>query len=82
MIELAGEQGIAVEERGLWPADLYTADALFAKGSGAGVMPIAEVDGVRLPTEDDPVVAAVTAGYRSRTKDPRYLEPVRERVAR
>jgi branched-chain amino acid aminotransferase len=82
VIELAGEQGIAVEERDLWPAELYTADALFATGSGAGIVPIAEVDGVRLATAGDPVVAAVGAGYRARTQDPRYLVPVRERVAR
>ena len=82
IIELAGEEGIPVEERDLWPMELYTADALFATGSGAGLVPIAEVDGVELGTADDPIVAAMLEGYRERTRDPRYLVPVRERLAR
>jgi branched-chain amino acid aminotransferase len=82
VIELAAEHGIAVEERDVWPMELYVADALFATGSGAGIVPIAEVDGIRLGTADDPIVAAVIEGYRARTHDPRYLVPVRERVAR
>jgi branched-chain amino acid aminotransferase len=82
VIELARERGIPVEERDIWPMELYAADALFATGSGAGLVPISEVDGVGLATADDPIVAAMREGYRERTHDPRYLVPVRERVAR
>jgi branched-chain amino acid aminotransferase len=73
VLELAVERGIAVQERDVWPMELYTADALFATGSGAGIVPIAEVDGVRLTTAADPVVATLSDGYRERTRDPRYL---------
>jgi branched-chain amino acid aminotransferase len=82
VIELAAEQGVAVEERDVWPMELYVADALFATGSGAGIVPIAEVDGVRLGTAGDPLAVALIDGYRARTRDPRYLVPVRERVTR
>ncbi len=80
VIELAREQGIPVEERDIWPMELYTADAMFATGSGAGIVPIAEVDGVELATANDPIFAAMLEGYRARTRDPRYLLPVRERI--
>jgi len=82
VIELAAELGVAVEERDVWPMELYVADALFATGSGAGIVPIAEVDGVRLGTVGNPLAAALSDGYRARTRDPRYLVPVRERVTR
>jgi len=82
VIELAAELGVAVEERDVWPMELYVADALFATGSGAGIVPIAEVDGVRLGTAGNPLAAALSDGYRARTRDPRYLVPVRERVTR
>jgi branched-chain amino acid aminotransferase len=76
VIELALERGLAVAERDVWPMELYTAEALFATGSGAGIVPIAEVDGVRLAPAGNPVVATVVEGYRERTRDPRYLVPV------
>ena len=78
VIEIAAEGGIAVRERDVWPMELYAADALFATGSGAGIVPIAEVDGVGLGTREDPIVAAIVNGYRDRTRDPRLLVPVWE----
>jgi branched-chain amino acid aminotransferase len=81
VIELAREHGIPVEERDVWPMELYVAEAMFATGSGAGIVPIAAVDGVALATADNPVVATLREGYRARTRDPRYLVAVAERVA-
>ena len=81
IIELAVEAGIPVAERDLWPMELYVADGLFATGSGAGIVPIAHVDGNRIETAGDPIVAALAEGYRARTRDPRYLVSVAERVA-
>src|SRR6185312_9359809 len=40
IIQLARERGIPVEERDIYPMELYAADALFACGSGAGIVPI------------------------------------------
>jgi branched-chain amino acid aminotransferase len=78
ILELAHEGEIAVEERDLWPMELYTADALFATGSGAGIVPIAEVDGNSVATADNAIFERLRDGYRERTRDPRFLVPVME----
>ena len=62
ILELAEEQGIPTEERDIWPMELSVADALFATGSGAGIVPIAEVDGVPVRTVGNPVAAALARG--------------------
>jgi len=67
-----------VEERDVWPFELHTAQAVFVTGSGAGIVPVAEVDGHRVGT--DPVVERVREGYRERTRDPGFVVPVRGRV--
>jgi branched-chain amino acid aminotransferase len=77
IIELAPELGIPVVERDIWPMELYAADALFLTGSGAGVVHVAEVDGRPIPTAVHPDVAALAEGYRARTRDERFLVPIR-----
>jgi branched-chain amino acid aminotransferase len=81
LIELAAELEIPFEERDVWPMELYVADAMFATGSGAGIVPIAAVDGTPLATVGNPVLTALESGYRERTRDPRYLLAVADRVA-
>ena len=61
---------------------LRSADALFATGSGAGIVPIAGSTACPCATAGNPVAAALAEGYRARTRDPRFLLPVRERIAR
>jgi branched-chain amino acid aminotransferase len=56
--------------------ELYAADALFACGSGAGIVPIAAVDGVEIATVGNAVAAAAGDAYREATRDPRFLLPV------
>jgi branched-chain amino acid aminotransferase len=80
VIELARDAGIAVTERDVWPMELYTADAVFATGSAAGIVRIAEVDGNPVPTVENELVDRIVAGYRARTRDPRFLVPVAERA--
>jgi branched-chain amino acid aminotransferase len=80
ILEVAGENGIPSEVRDLWPMELYTADAMFLTGSGAGIVLVDRVDGNPLATAGDPVVATLRDGYWARTSDPRYLVPVKERV--
>jgi len=48
ILELAGEARIPARERRLTRFDVYTADECFLSGTGAEVMPIAEVDGRRI----------------------------------
>jgi branched-chain amino acid aminotransferase len=81
VLELAREQGIPVEERDVWPGELPLAEAMFATGSGAGIVPIAAVDGAPLPTASSAILASLREGYRARTRDPRYLVPVEGKVA-
>ena len=78
VLELASELGIPVEVRDVWPAELYVADAVFLTGSGAGIVPVGEIDGRPIATSSHPHVAALTAAYRDRTRDPAYLVPVQE----
>jgi branched-chain amino acid aminotransferase len=78
ILELAREGDIAVEERDLWPMELYTADALFATGSGAGIVPIAAVDGNAVTTVGNAIFERLRDGYRERTRDPRFLVQVVE----
>jgi branched-chain amino acid aminotransferase len=82
LIELAREHGVAVEERDVWPTELYTADAVFLSGSGAGIVQVAAVDGHAVATVDNEIVDLLSRGYRERTQDPRYLVQVEEAVRR
>lgn len=82
VLELAEELAIPAVERDLWPMELYTAEALFATGSGAGIVPIGTVDGIELDTVGHPVLAAIVEGYRARTHDPAYLVAVSAEAAR
>jgi branched-chain amino acid aminotransferase len=77
ILEVAGELGIPNEVRDLWPGELYTADAMFATGSGAGIVSIDRVDGNRLETAGNAVLEAVTDGYWAKTRDPRFTVPAR-----
>jgi branched-chain amino acid aminotransferase len=76
VIELAGELGIPVEVRDVWPMELYVAEAIFVTGSGAGIVPVREVDGRPIETAAHPHFASLRAGYRDRTRDARYVVPV------
>jgi branched-chain amino acid aminotransferase len=59
LLELAGEARIAAREKRLTRYDVYTADECFLSGTGAEVMPIAEVDGRK--------IGAVTPGPVTKT---------------
>ena len=50
LLELAGEARIPAKEQRLTRYDVYTADECFLSGTGAEVMPIAEVDGRKIGT--------------------------------
>jgi branched-chain amino acid aminotransferase len=76
VLELAAELGVPCEVREVWPAELHSADAAFVTGSGAGVVPVADVDGYPLDSAGDPIVTSLIAGYRERTASPLFLVPV------
>jgi branched-chain amino acid aminotransferase len=80
IIELARDSGIPVDEREIWPTELYTADAVFLTGSGAGIVQVAAVDGHAVATVDNEIANILSTGYRQRTSDSRYLVPVAQVV--
>jgi branched-chain amino acid aminotransferase len=78
VLELASEAGIPTEVREVWPMELYAAPAVFVTGSGAGVVPVAEIDGHPLASAENRVVRQLIGAYSERTRDPRYIVRVHE----
>jgi branched-chain amino acid aminotransferase len=76
VLELARELGIEAVKRDIWPAELHISDALFATGSGAGIVPIGAIDGHQIPTAEHPMFQRLAAAYRDRTADPRFVVPI------
>jgi branched-chain amino acid aminotransferase len=55
VLELAREAGVEALETPLAPYDLYTADECFLTGTGAELIPVAEIDGRRMSVCPGPV---------------------------
>lgn len=63
VLELAGQAGIPALETALAPYDLYTADECFLTGTGAELIPVAEVDGRRMTACPGPVFRDLARRY-------------------
>ncbi|MBU6950943.1 branched-chain-amino-acid transaminase [Hahella sp. HN01] len=63
IMELAQANNISVSERTLTPYDLYTADECFLTGSGAGILPVAEVDGRPLRTSPGEILQRLRQAF-------------------
>ena len=50
VFEMAEEEGIELTETRMIPYDLYTADEMFLASTAGGIIPIAEVDGRKIPS--------------------------------
>ncbi len=68
VLELAVEAGIPAAEMPLAPYDLYTADECFLTGTGAELIPVAEVDGRRMARCPGPVFETLLARFRNRVR--------------
>lgn len=64
LLELAAAEGLAVRERPLALFDLRTADEVFLSGTGAGVVPVREIDGWALPAPG-PVTRRLTTALEA-----------------
>lgn len=64
VIELATAAGIKVVERPMATYDLYTARECFLTGTGAELIPVAEVDGRPLPERPGPVFRDLLQRFR------------------
>lgn len=65
VLKLAHEAGMDVAEKPLAPYDLYTADECFLTGTGAELIPVAEVDGRRMSTCPGPIYLELSQRFRS-----------------
>ncbi|HZW58606.1 MAG TPA: aminotransferase class IV [Nitrososphaerales archaeon] len=57
------ELGFSAQETDITPHDLYTADEAFLTGTGAGIVPIEEVDGRRIGSGSHKIVQKVKEKY-------------------
>ena len=72
VLEIAAEEGIASEERDVWPAELHCCDGAFVCGSGAGVVPIGSFDGRPVVQPRHPIITRIQDAYKERTRSAAY----------
>jgi len=72
VLEIAAEEGIASEERDVWPAELHCCDGAFVCGSGAGVVPIGSFDGRPVVQPRHPIITRIQDAYKERTRAAAY----------
>ncbi|MEJ2609403.1 MAG: branched-chain-amino-acid transaminase [Candidatus Thiodiazotropha sp.] len=65
IIELACQADIPVRETPLAPYDLYTANECFLTGTGAELIPVAEIDGRRITSCPGPVFEELEKRYQT-----------------
>jgi len=66
ILQLAAEAGIAASEARLTRFDVYTADEVFVTGTGAELMPVAEVDGRRIAEgSSKPITRRLTDAFHA-----------------
>ena len=72
VLEIAREEGIAIEERDVWPAELHCCDGAFVCGSGAGIVPIGSFDGRPVVQPQHPIITRIQDAYKARTRAAAY----------
>jgi branched-chain amino acid aminotransferase len=72
LLELASSVGLEPVVEQLEPGDLYTADEVLLTGTGAGIVPVASIDGRNLPAAPGPFTAMLDDAYRRTWTDPAY----------
>lgn len=71
VLEIAGQLGVPAEERTLGRYDLIAADEVFLTGSGAKVVPVASLDGIRIGRgEAGPLTHKLLAAFDRFARDP------------
>ena len=72
ILDLAAAAGLDASVEALEPGDLYTADEAFLTGTGAGIVPVAAIDGRPLLAAPGPHTTALSEAYRATWSDPAY----------
>ena len=72
VLEIAAEQGIAAEERDVWPAELHCADGAFVCGSGRGGRPDRLLRRAPRRPARHPIITRIQDAYQERTRAAEY----------
>ncbi len=72
ILDLAAAAGLETSVEALEPGDLYTADEMFLTGTGAGIVPVAAIDGREFPGAPGPYTTALGDAYQATWSDPAY----------
>ncbi len=73
VIELLRGDGFRIIERSVTWGELYTADECFLTGSGAGIVPVAAVDGRELPEAPGPATTRARELYEQAVTSPQFV---------
>jgi len=72
VLELGPKAGIAVEERTLYPEDLYSADEIFISSTNRNVVTVSEIAGHRIASGPKPVVPGLEKVFETYIRE--YVE--------
>jgi branched-chain amino acid aminotransferase len=72
LLEIGPPIGIPVEERTLFPDDLYTAEEVFISSTNRNVIPVTEINGHKVGAANKPVMAELEAAFTSYIRQ--YIE--------
>jgi len=69
VLELAAREGVETRERSLSRFDLLGADEVFLTGSGAGLVPVATLDGAAVGSPSRPVLDRIARAFPAYTEE-------------
>jgi branched-subunit amino acid aminotransferase/4-amino-4-deoxychorismate lyase len=72
VLELGRRAGISVEERTLYPEDLYSADEVFISSTNRNVVTVSEIAGHRIASQPDPLVPRIEKLFETYIRE--YVE--------
>jgi branched-chain amino acid aminotransferase len=72
VLELGPRAGIPVQERTLYPEDLYSADEVFISSTNRNVVTVSEIAGHRMASKSDPVVPRLQKVFETYIRE--YVE--------
>jgi len=72
LLEIGPQSGVAVEERTLFPNDLYAAEEVFISSTNRNVIPVTEIAGRKVGTAKTPIMAELEKAFAFYIRD--YVE--------
>jgi len=69
LLEIGAQAGVPIEERALYPDDLYSADEVFISSTNRSVLAVGEVQGHRIPAAPGPATRKLEAAFSSYLAD-------------